>query len=45
VEKGKARIVHHPVGKLVYFLRPLVTPILDLTQRIVARLVCERPST
>jgi NAD(P)-dependent dehydrogenase (short-subunit alcohol dehydrogenase family) len=45
VEKGKARIVHHPVGKLVYFLRPLVTPMLDLTQRIVARLVCERPST
>ena len=45
VEKDKARIVHHPVGKLVYFLRPLVTPILDLTQRIVARLVCERPST
>jgi short-subunit dehydrogenase len=44
VEKGKARIVHHPVGKLVYFLRPLITPILDLTQRIVARLVCERPS-
>lgn len=45
VEKGKARIVHHPVGKLVYFLRPLITPVLDLVQGLVARLVCEKPST
>ena len=43
VEKGKKRVIHHPVGKGVYYLRPLITPLLDLAQRLIAWLACEGP--